>query len=381
MMRPGSGFRRAGWAALVIALAASLPGSPTVADTPVNGPFSNVPQQHWCYDAVQQMAQDGIFTGYPDGAFTGKRPLTRYEFAVAIQRMVQEIRRDSRDGLVLSKHLRIAFQKLAQEFTPELEMLGTDVAILRRNVLTLTSPWLGDAPDLATCTPGVYPGVGVPQDTEYVRGCQLAVQEWQRGEVVFYVAPGSHSPRISASTGVLYRTLDTRVDEPGKLALISGHNAEVKRRLERYGAPASAHPAWVEAVQHPEQPWRAGAPQARLDPLQREAASADGQVLLRLEEQRAGRAPLLRVTTPQVTREVSLPGFDLARDALEVCWSPTLELLHLALRRPGQETVRVRVTELKRGETLHQVDLPAVALRPAAPTRALRIYPRLSDSQ
>src|SRR5438093_8986835 len=57
------------------------------------GVFADVPTDHWAYDAVNQLAAQGIFTGYPDGTFGGKRALTRYEFAVAIQRMLQDVQR------------------------------------------------------------------------------------------------------------------------------------------------------------------------------------------------------------------------------------------------------------------------------------------------
>src|SRR6476620_5157039 len=57
------------------------------------GPFADVPTDHWAYDAVNQLAAQGIFTGYPDGTFGGKRALKRYEFAVAIQRMLQDVQR------------------------------------------------------------------------------------------------------------------------------------------------------------------------------------------------------------------------------------------------------------------------------------------------
>jgi hypothetical protein len=42
------------------------------------GPFADVPETHWAYDAVRTLAQRGVFTGYPDGTFSGKRALTRY---------------------------------------------------------------------------------------------------------------------------------------------------------------------------------------------------------------------------------------------------------------------------------------------------------------
>src|SRR5262245_45330662 len=57
------------------------------------GPFADVPTDHWAYDAVNELASRGIVNGYPDGTFGGKRALTRYEFAVAIQRMLQDVQR------------------------------------------------------------------------------------------------------------------------------------------------------------------------------------------------------------------------------------------------------------------------------------------------
>src|SRR5436305_15352563 len=57
------------------------------------GPFADVPTDHWAYDAVNELAQRGIVNGYPDSTFGGKRALTRYEFAVAIQRMLQDAQR------------------------------------------------------------------------------------------------------------------------------------------------------------------------------------------------------------------------------------------------------------------------------------------------
>lgn len=365
----------------VAVLGALLLVAPLTADEPKTGPFANVPLTSWPYESVHIIAQAGIFTGYPNGTFSGREARTRYEFAVVLQRIIHEVQRGKRDELLLVRRLRPHLTKLIDEFSPELAMLGVDLSILRRNMLTFFSPWRGDAPDLATCLPHIYPGVGSPDDPEYARGYRLAVQEWQRGEVVFYVAPDSRSPRISASTGVLYRTLDTRTDEPGKLALLAGHNAEVKRRLERFGLPASAHPEWVERVLHPERPWQAQPPQARLTTTQREATTSDGGVLLRLEEQRPGEAPILRVTTPERTQELPLPGFDLARDSLEVCWSPTLDLLHLAQRRPGQEHISVRVVELRGGQTLHQVEVPAATLRPATRSSIPKVYPFSDNSQ
>jgi len=52
------------------------------------GPFNDVPTDHWSYDAVNKLQKEGIVIGYPDGTFGGKRAMSRYEFATAIARML-----------------------------------------------------------------------------------------------------------------------------------------------------------------------------------------------------------------------------------------------------------------------------------------------------
>ena len=50
--------------------------------------FPDVPENHWAYAMVQDLAYKGIVAGYPDGNFSGDRTLTRYEFAVALDRAI-----------------------------------------------------------------------------------------------------------------------------------------------------------------------------------------------------------------------------------------------------------------------------------------------------
>src|SRR5919198_5480979 len=123
------------------------------------GPFADVPTDHWAYDAVNELAQRGIVNGYPDSTFGGKRALTRYEFAVAIQRALQEV--DRRINEAIQKHLQEAthggppppappptgveelrrdldqLRRLVTEFQDTLAALGTDVDQLKRDVAAL----------------------------------------------------------------------------------------------------------------------------------------------------------------------------------------------------------------------------------------------------
>jgi hypothetical protein len=54
-------------------------------------PAETVPFDHWAYDAVQKLVDQGIIIGYPDGTFRGNRAMTRYEFAMAISRLLDVV--------------------------------------------------------------------------------------------------------------------------------------------------------------------------------------------------------------------------------------------------------------------------------------------------
>ncbi len=54
-------------------------------------PAETVPFDHWAYDAVQRLVDMGVIIGYPDGTFRGNRAMTRYEFAMAISRLLDAI--------------------------------------------------------------------------------------------------------------------------------------------------------------------------------------------------------------------------------------------------------------------------------------------------
>jgi len=56
-------------------------------------PFPDVPPAHWARDAVRQLAQRGIVSGYPDGRFGGSRAMARYEAALGLAQFHQEVER------------------------------------------------------------------------------------------------------------------------------------------------------------------------------------------------------------------------------------------------------------------------------------------------
>ena len=58
----------------------------TASNAQAPSPFADVKPTHWAYQAVTELQAKGIIKGYPNGYFQGQRTLTRYEFAVALQR-------------------------------------------------------------------------------------------------------------------------------------------------------------------------------------------------------------------------------------------------------------------------------------------------------
>lgn len=55
------------------------------------GPFADVPENHWAYEAVKQLAAYGLVEGFPDGTYKGQEPMTRYQMAIVIARLLSDL--------------------------------------------------------------------------------------------------------------------------------------------------------------------------------------------------------------------------------------------------------------------------------------------------
>lgn len=133
--------------------------------------FADVPDNHWAYEAVENLKKAGCLVGYPDGLFRGNRPMSRYEFAAAAhacwQKMmgmfsdmsdqIENIKKGMGGGNddSLKKQLddlkaqvdgmkgwgsRIAdLEKMTKEFEKELASMGVDVKKMRQDLGDLES--------------------------------------------------------------------------------------------------------------------------------------------------------------------------------------------------------------------------------------------------
>ena len=72
--------------------------------------FPDVPKGHWAYDFVKDLSDKGYLVGYPDGTFKGDKAMTRYEFATALYRALQ-------NGALMDANM----VKAIKEFKPELK--------------------------------------------------------------------------------------------------------------------------------------------------------------------------------------------------------------------------------------------------------------------
>ncbi len=88
-------------------------------------PFSDVPADHWAYDAVTQLAADGVINGYGDGTFRGDRNITRYEMAQMVAKAMAKSDISAKDKALIDK--------LAAEFSDELNNLGVRVSNLEKH--------------------------------------------------------------------------------------------------------------------------------------------------------------------------------------------------------------------------------------------------------
>jgi predicted nucleic acid-binding Zn-ribbon protein len=104
--------------------------------------FSDVPAGHWAKEAVEALAARGIIVGFPDGTFRGNEPITRYQAALIIYRLLQQIEEElkakgeSPTLEALSPEDLEALRNAIQELAAELAALGVRVSALEDSAAT-----------------------------------------------------------------------------------------------------------------------------------------------------------------------------------------------------------------------------------------------------
>ncbi|MFC4427942.1 S-layer homology domain-containing protein [Deinococcus navajonensis] len=128
---------------LLLLTAALTFGSMASAQTtaPASAPqvpaLTDVPAGHWAKDAIDRLVSRGIILGYPDGTYRGTQNLTRYEAAVIIARLLDQMRTTGTTVTnTLDTETLTSLQNAIQELAADLAALGVRVTDLEENAVS-----------------------------------------------------------------------------------------------------------------------------------------------------------------------------------------------------------------------------------------------------
>lgn len=121
-------------AALSFGVAAAQTAAP--ASAPQVPALTDVPAGHWAKDAIDKLVGKGIILGYPDGTYRGTQNLTRYEAAVIIARLLEDMKTGTVVAGEIDSETLTALQNAIQELAADLAALGVRVSDLEENAVS-----------------------------------------------------------------------------------------------------------------------------------------------------------------------------------------------------------------------------------------------------
>lgn len=104
--------------------------------------LSDVQPSDWAFQALQSLIERyGVIAGYRDGTFRGSRPMTRYEFAAALNTALNQLNKliNSETKHIVTREDLETIRKLQTEFSTELANLQSRVDGLEARNATLES--------------------------------------------------------------------------------------------------------------------------------------------------------------------------------------------------------------------------------------------------
>lgn len=101
--------------------------------------LTDVGPDHWAYRAIALLIDRyGVMDGFPDHTFKGNAPVTRYQLAAALVKVILRMEQLSRGGRPIAPTDRATTERLQAELAPEMARLQGRVAVLEDQVATLT---------------------------------------------------------------------------------------------------------------------------------------------------------------------------------------------------------------------------------------------------
>lgn len=93
---------------IIILVAAIL-----ILSMPAAASFADVESDHWAYDAINKLTAAGVIEGYHDGEFKGDQNMTRYEIAVMINRVLDDLKAE-REELLANSNSELSEAEVSQ---------------------------------------------------------------------------------------------------------------------------------------------------------------------------------------------------------------------------------------------------------------------------
>ena len=94
-------------------------------------PFSDVPKDHWAFEAIDTLHSKGIIDGYADGTFKGNKVVSRYHLAMVIAKMLVSV--EQKRGTISKADLKV-IERLTMEFADELALMSIKVKSLQSDL-------------------------------------------------------------------------------------------------------------------------------------------------------------------------------------------------------------------------------------------------------
>lgn len=197
-------------------------------------PESNVPQNHWAYDAMQALEQEGINAAAPHSS--GRPAYTRRQMAEFTATLAAHASLRAGVGWPDSPGMRKGaadhdnLVRLAREFGPEMQTLGLADAAFQRALDRFHQVWQTGRPQ----------GVEDPfpcsfssryRASERRDGARRADWEWRNGGAALYVEQEGANLPLDLSQAI---PLSLFQEKPADLAceISAGHNTELWRLLK-----------------------------------------------------------------------------------------------------------------------------------------------------
>ncbi len=94
--------------------------------------LKDVPKNHWAYKSVKELVEEGYLTLYEDGTFSGEKKVSRYELAVLVARILDNISQGKKEADIQDVE---TLRKLSLEFRDELVEIAKQQEIFKGSLI------------------------------------------------------------------------------------------------------------------------------------------------------------------------------------------------------------------------------------------------------